>query len=82
MAKAKTPRTPKPKAENRVLQMPEHGSGNGSAVHATSADLENQIRMRAYQLYAERGYANGQAERDWLEAEREILSRNAQKHSA
>jgi len=82
MAKAKTPRTPKPKAEKKVLQMPENAGGNGSSAHPSPTDLESQIRLRAYELYAERGYTNGLALRDWLDAEREILSRNAQKHSA
>ena len=34
------------------------------------------IRTRAYELYAERGYANGNADDDWLRAEREVLSRH------
>ncbi len=81
MAKAKNPRTPKPKAEkvsNKVLQMPEltaNGNGNYSPV-----DLEAEIRMRAYQLYEQRGYSNGRADQDWIEAEREVRSR--QEHSA
>ena len=82
MAKAKAPRTIKPKAEKKVLQMPENGSGNGSSTHVSPAELESQIRVRAYELYAGRGYTDGQAVSDWLAAEREILSRNAQKHTA
>ncbi|HEX6802930.1 MAG TPA: DUF2934 domain-containing protein [Terriglobales bacterium] len=77
MAKAKTPRTVKPKAEEKkVLQMPETGNGNGSANHA-SADVEGQIRLRAYQLFEQRGYVHGLAEQDWLAAEREVLARHA-----
>ncbi|PYV81102.1 MAG: hypothetical protein DMG93_16600 [Acidobacteria bacterium] len=34
------------------------------------------MRTRAYELYAERGYANGNADDDWLRAEREVLSRH------
>jgi len=79
MARAKTPRTPKPQAENRVLQMPENG-GNGAA---TRADLEAEIRLRAYELYQQRGYTNGRAEQDWFEAEQQVLSRlGNQKHTA
>ena len=33
------------------------------------------IAKRAYELYRERGYRHGFALDDWLEAEREILSR-------
>jgi hypothetical protein len=82
MAKAKAPRTVKPKAEKKVLQMPDSANGNGSANYAP-AELENQIRLRAYELFEQRGYADGQAEQDWLNAEREILARYAeQKHTA
>jgi hypothetical protein len=81
MAKAKTPRTPKPKAEKvskKVLQMPElPTSGNGNY---SPADLEAEIRIRAYLLYEQRGYTNGRADQDWVEAEREVLGR--QEHSA
>jgi H+-transporting ATPase len=35
-------------------------------------DLTPQIAMRAYQLYEQRGRGDGQADRDWLEAEREV----------
>lgn len=33
------------------------------------------IAKRAYELYCERGYRHGYALDDWLDAEREILSR-------
>ena len=87
MPRAKTPRTPKPKAEkaeNNVLHMPEaaaaaNGNGNGNHV---PADIEAEIRRRAYELYESRGYAEGQAEQDWFEAEREVLARQSQKHTA
>jgi hypothetical protein len=79
MARAKTPRTPKPQSENRILQMPENG-GNGAA---TRADLEPEIRLRAYELYEQRGYTNGRAEQDWFEAEQQVLARlGNQKHTA
>ncbi|HXU18897.1 MAG TPA: DUF2934 domain-containing protein [Terriglobales bacterium] len=87
MPRAKTPRTPKPKAEkaeNKVLQMPEtvalaNGNGNGNHV---PTDIETEIRRRAYELYEGRGYADGQAEQDWIQAEREVLARQSQKHTA
>ncbi len=96
MAKAKTPRTPKPKAERvektekKVLQMPDapvNAGSNGSAGsngtnRHSSVELESEIRRRAYELYANRGYSDGLHEEDWLEAERQVLSRNAQKHTA
>lgn len=36
-------------------------------------DIQARITDRAYELYAERGYRQGYALEDWLEAEREIL---------
>ena len=42
---------------------------------SSGATLEEQIRQRAYQLYLERGAANGDAEEDWLRAEAEIRGR-------
>lgn len=79
MARAKTARAPKAKPENNILTMPENG-GNGEA---TRADLESEIRLRAYQLYQERGYTNGRADQDWFEAEQQILARQgSQKHTA
>jgi hypothetical protein len=72
MPKAKTPRTIKPKAEKKVLQMPEASNGNGSA--SPNLELESEIRERAYEIYAQRGYTNGREAEDWLEAEREVLA--------
>lgn len=36
-------------------------------------DPQALIAKRAYELYSERGYRDGSALDDWLEAEREIL---------
>ncbi len=84
MAKARTPRTPKPKAEkteNKVLQMPETtAAANGNSNHS-AVEVETEIRQRAYELYASRGYVDGQAEEDWIQAEREVRARQ-QKHTA
>jgi Protein of unknown function (DUF2934) len=35
--------------------------------------LEQTIRLRAYEFYAQRGMAQGRAVQDWLEAEAELL---------
>ena len=37
-------------------------------------DLPTMIATRAYALYCERGYRDGSALEDWLEAERDVLS--------
>jgi len=38
-------------------------------------DLSDRISQRAHALYVERGYRDGCSLQDWLDAEREILSR-------
>ena len=43
--------------------------------------LQYRIRMRAYELYTQRGKADGHALDDWLQAEDEIL-RGASSHWA
>lgn len=39
--------------------------------------MEEYIRVRAYQLFEERGRQNGHDVEDWLEAEAEILGRRS-----
>lgn len=81
MPKAKTARIAKTKSEDNILHMPENGGSNGAV---NRVDLEGEIRVRAYELYAERGYSDGQAESDWFQAERQVLARhgNQKQHSA
>jgi hypothetical protein len=74
MAKAKTPRVAKPRESKKILQMPENGNGNGYA----PLDLESEIRLRAYELYEQRGCTPGHEAEDWFAAEREVLARHAQ----
>ena len=38
------------------------------------AEIEEQIRQRAYELYLERGGVDGNATDDWLQAKQEVLS--------
>jgi hypothetical protein len=81
MPRAKSPRTTKPKAENKILQMPETSNGNGH--NGLPADLESKIRLRAYEIYEQRGDVPGSEQQDWIEAEREVLARyTAKSHSA
>jgi hypothetical protein len=44
---------------------------------AGSYELEERIRVRAYQLYEQRGKRNGYALDDWLLAESELTERRA-----
>jgi hypothetical protein len=39
----------------------------------TEPMLDHTIRLRAYELYVQRGMAVGHAVQDWLQAEAEIL---------
>ena len=38
-----------------------------------STELEEQIRCRAYEMYAQRGNTEGYELEDWLQAEAEVL---------
>lgn len=41
---------------------------------SVAADLEEQIRCRAYQIFEQHGRIDGRQLDDWLEAEREIMT--------
>ncbi|MFZ0284412.1 MAG: DUF2934 domain-containing protein [Terriglobales bacterium] len=86
MPRAKTPRTTTP-PNKQVLTMPEVTSVSpvrkaSPSGNSTTADLEAQIRLRAYELYQERGYTPGQENEDWLRAEREVMTREHHQRSA
>lgn len=42
---------------------------------ASGASTREEIELRAYQIYVERGGAHGQDVDDWLQAERELLEK-------
>ncbi len=46
------------------------------------AQLEERIRVRAYELYEARGREDGYDREDWLQAEREVLGTRQQKAAA
>lgn len=68
---------PKGRRSPESLQSREPAAPQKEPVHTqpTSSrdDVQARITDRAYELYAERGYRQGCALDDWLEAEREIL---------
>ncbi len=45
-------------------------------------NLEEVIRLRAYQLFEERGRAHGHHQEDWLRAEQEVLRQSSGRRSA
>jgi len=66
----------KPPAPRQQQQQPQQPAIHEFHVLPLSPcdDLPSLIAKRAYELYSERGYRDGSAVDDWLEAEREILS--------
>ena len=51
------------------------GSGTTARISAPAASrsiTHDQIAKRAYEIYASRGYAAGDQNADWLEAERQL----------
>lgn len=48
----------------RVPPITEHSS--------SSPDLDEKIRIRAYELYEQHGRVDGHADEDWLQAESEV----------
>lgn len=61
-----------------VPAVPEPGAARAS----DRAELENEIRNRAYTRYLERGAADGDDLADWLAAEREALAARAYRGGA
>jgi hypothetical protein len=48
---------------------------------AQSVPSHEQIALRAYEIYVERGGAPGDALEDWTRAERELLEKNSKPKS-
>ena len=71
---------PRLKADSKKARTKQTGAaGNGNAI---PINLEDEIRRRAYELYAERGFDSGHEYEDWLRAEREVKQRYGQVRSA
>ena len=68
---------PSKRKVSRSIQKKEPAVTEKEPVHCQPVspcdDLQVRIAQRAYGLHAERGYREGRALDDWLEAEREIL---------
>jgi Protein of unknown function (DUF2934) len=79
MAKAKTTRTT---PNSNVTSISSAAAAPESKRRQPVADVEGEIRQRAYQLYEQRGLAPGHENEDWLMAEREILARSHSQQSA
>jgi hypothetical protein len=55
-----------------VIQSPDVNQGTTLVV----PHLEEQVRLRAYELFLQRGGFWGNPEQDWFQAEAEVLSRH------
>ena len=68
---------PRRRKSSESLQSREPAMPEKEPVHSQPVsppdDRQARITDRAYELYAERGYRQGYALDDWLEAEREIV---------
>jgi hypothetical protein len=63
-------------AERRYSSL-SHTSPTPLRSNLTDAEIEEQIRQRAYELYQARGGVGGNATGDWQQAKEEVLSRKA-----
>ncbi|MGA9526750.1 MAG: DUF2934 domain-containing protein [Terriglobales bacterium] len=50
---------------------------NGNKSNVNGANLDEEIRRRAYELYLQRNGMAGDPNRDWFVAEREVRARHA-----
>lgn len=67
---------PKSTVRKAVAQaIDSHEKENGMAARKDSPDIQEAIRLKAYELYVERGYSHGNDVQDWLEAERIVFKK-------
>lgn len=78
---AVTKRTSKPKAEKTTTAKSQAKTAEVAQTAAPAkittraVDINEAVRLRAYQLFAQRGYNHGADLEDWLRAESEVLAR-------
>ena len=72
--------TPSQRAEKQPHVPPAHQHATAASsskptrpLRPSVEDLHERITLRAYELYAQRGWRENGALEDWLDAEREIL---------
>ncbi len=64
------------KATSKATAKPENGHTKSAS--SPAGGLEEIIRVRAYELYVERGFQDGYAQDDWLRAEAELRNQERQ----
>jgi hypothetical protein len=61
------------KAPRKTTKTAKPANGEQNTINPQPANsLEDAIRVRAYELYVERGFKDGFAQEDWLRAEAEL----------
>jgi hypothetical protein len=70
MPRVKRAQESKPPVKPATSPSAEPKNGNANV----TTDVESAIRIRAYELYVQRGCVDGFAHDDWLQAEREMRS--------
>lgn len=81
MARAKTAKIPA-NGKTTIEKISEITHNVAPKKNGTAVELESKIRVRAYELYVERGCTPGHENEDWLLAEREVLNGSSQQQSA
>jgi len=83
IASSQTGTTPQPRPDNTpVIQAYPSTPSRATTARAGDAGIEDEIRLRAYELYEERGRQDGFQDEDWTRAETEILARHQREKSA
>jgi len=75
MPRAKSPRNGRKVTEMSVVTPISAESAAAPATNGrNAANLQDEIRRRAYELYEERGCEPGHEVEDWFEAERQVMA--------
>ena len=77
--KATKSRTMKTASQSRLKVVATGATGRGT--EPSPAELNQEIRLRAYQFFCERGGQHGAHEDDWHRAEQEVREKYREKYS-
>jgi hypothetical protein len=69
-------------ADQRVVDQRSHDQKNQDHRNQADARVEEEIRIRAYELFEQRGRQEGFHDEDWARAEAEVLARYRRDKSA
>lgn len=81
MATTKRPRTKKTTETTETKETPVKAKASVpqqvtkvATVTTRTVDLQDEIRLRAYEFFQQRGYQHGADFEDWIRAEKEVLN--------